>query len=439
MNRVATAVTSVLTLASMLFLGFMIFSRSEQRRMLVSSYQSGMEPGAQLESSVKELKKLLADIDARVGRIEQHLFSSGGSRTEVKSPAPVELVPPSGSAPSRHGGEVIISRKEPTSLSLFPRKNASAEALPKAAFESFRLVVLTCERARSLGRLLRSLVGAAYDGLPANLHVHQDRNSKGELDPEVKKVVDELAWPHGSKELHQWPKQVGIMGNWIDSWQPSQDSKELAIFLEDDLEVSRFFARWFLAAHKHFAHDESVSCFSAMRAQLRAADQRGEGLMENTVPETVRGFKYRLMGTWSFSPKAQHWFFFRQWFHKVSKISNFKPTVEGIIPSTWYEEFLRKGTQSSMWEMWYIRFMDQKQKFCVYPWVKYRRTLVANWREPGLHYSGPATMDYPVLTEWDPSLVQWPADVLTLGWDGHDMNEPRKIRGAPPLLEVIRK
>ena len=397
----------------MLFLGFMIFSRSEQRRMLVSSYQSGMEPGAQLESSVKELKKLLADIDARVGRIEQHLFSTGGSRTEVKSPAPVELVPPSGSAPSRQGGEVIISRKEPSSLTLFPRKNVSAEALPKAAFESFRLVVLTCNRARSLGRLLRSLVGATYDGLPANLHVHQDRDAKDELDLEVKKVVDELAWPHGSKEL--------------------------AIFLEDDLEVSRYFARWFLAAHKHFTQDESVSCFSAMRAQLRAADLRGEGLMENTVPETVRGFKYKLMGTWSFSPKARHWFFFRQWFHKVSKISNFKPTVEGIIPSTWYEEFLRKGTQSSMWEMWYIRFMDQKQKFCVYPWVKYRKTLVANWREPGLHYSGPATMDYPVLTEWDPSLAQWPADVLTLGWDGHDMNEPRKIRGAPPLLEVIRK
>eukprot|EP00960_Hanusia_phi_P018944 558458-Hanusia_phi.AAC.1 len=297
----------------------------------------------------------------------------------------------------------------------------------------FRLIVLTCDRPVSLLRLLNSLLNAQYDGMQADLHVHQDRRPSSPPDPQTTAIVESFNWPHGVKTLHQWSVHVGIMGNWIHSWQPNaQDENKIAIFLEDDLEVSPHFARWFLAAHLRFLSDPSVSCFSAMRAQLRASDPRGEGDMENTMKETTTVFKYKLLGTWSFSPKATAWREFRAWFERMQENKAFVPLVEGIMPSLWYQQFQQEGRESSMWEMWLIRFMEERKEFCVYPWAPGRKTLVANWKEPGLHYQGEAKKDHELLADWDGRLIAWPQVIPVLDWDGQEMKSLMAAQPHPP-------
>ncbi|EKX41363.1 hypothetical protein GUITHDRAFT_142059 [Guillardia theta CCMP2712] len=295
----------------------------------------------------------------------------------------------------------------------------------------FRLIVLTCNRPQSLARLLQSLRSAYYDGIRADLHVHQDRLPGQPPDQQTAYVVESLDWPWGIKELHQWSTHVGIMGNWIESWQPSShDSNKIPIFLEDDLEVSPFFARWFLAAHKRFAKDHSVAGFSGMRAQLRASDPREEGLMGNTIPNTFTVFKYKLMGTWSYSPKPRVWREFRIWYEKVRGVQGFLPVVEGIQPSVWYLSFLETGRAETIWEMWHIRFMHERGLYCVYPWLFNEKTLVANWREAGLHYEVAGGKDFQLLTSWDSRLTVWPDVIPALDWDGHEVKEEGAARAS---------
>lgn len=47
-------------------------------------------------------------------------------------------------------------------------------------------------------------------------------------------------------------KHVGIYGQWIDTWNPAPDSKEIAVILEDDLTVSKHFYLWLINVHRKY-------------------------------------------------------------------------------------------------------------------------------------------------------------------------------------------
>jgi hypothetical protein len=50
--------------------------------------------------------------------------------------------------------------------------------------------------------------------------------------------------------------------------------------------------------------------------------------------------------------------------------------------------------------------MDDMKLHTVYPWVqKGDETMVGNWKEPGLHFSGFNWLDFPITTEWDGRLL----------------------------------
>ena len=44
--------------------------------------------------------------------------------------------------------------------------------------------------------------------------------------------------------MHVQPRDVGIYGQWIDTWRPPLDSNELVLLLEDDITPSRFAYKW---------------------------------------------------------------------------------------------------------------------------------------------------------------------------------------------------
>lgn len=272
------------------------------------------------------------------------------------------------------------------------------------------LVVMTMNRPASLKRLVDSLTTAEYppDSV-VDLKVTVDRALDGSVDQETAHFLGGLHWAHGLLEVRIWPKQMGLFGQWVHSWPaedyPSQMYKAV-IMLEDDLEVSPHYAKWFVGAHDAYGHIPGVGAVTGQRPNLVAA-MNGPPSVASQVPKGLKAFGYLLMATWSFSPKHSVWVDFRKWVTEKRRQIGFEPWVTGIVPNQWYEQFKSKGEEENMWEMWFLRFADERGLHTVYPWVDEGRvTIVGNWMENGLHFSGTPSLDFPIARGiWDAGLL----------------------------------
>lgn len=270
----------------------------------------------------------------------------------------------------------------------------------KCAQRDLRAVIMTMNRAQSLARLLES-VGRS----DALIDIHVSVDVEGEVNAGVMDVIKkaQIAWgERGFFTYKVWDRHMGILGNWVDSWEAElydADLYKAVVLLEDDLEVCPQFAKWFIGAHEAYK-DPRVGSVTGQRGQLVA---RGGGPF--TVGNGIKAFAYRLLATWSHSPTHANWVAFRTWMK--TKNDDIKPYVDNIIPNDWYRQFEEEGTQDGMWEMWYIKFSELKNSFTVYPWVENgTKTIVCNWREKGLHFDIPVpSCDYPLLENWDKALL----------------------------------
>jgi hypothetical protein len=263
-----------------------------------------------------------------------------------------------------------------------------------------KLIVMTMDRPKSLERLLNSVVSAAYpDNARIDVQVSVDKRAGQDHDVETMKFLSSFQWARGVFEVIAWEEPKGIFGQWVDSW-PCEiykpDLYKAVVFLEDDLEVSPAYFEWFANAHRVYAAP-NIGAITGMRAGLVA--QEGARLsVSELVPTGVQVFAYRLIATWSMSPTHDSWRRFREWVRVAKADPNFDPAVDGTVPGLWYREFQRLGTDAVMWEVWYMRFMHDQGLYTLYPWVNDgANTIVCNWREKGLHYSGDdASQDYPL-------------------------------------------
>lgn len=290
-----------------------------------------------------------------------------------------------------------------------------------------RLVVMTMNRAWSLDRLLKSLDHAKYPpGASVDLQVTIDRDFSENVDQPTMKILESLDWRHGIYEVKVWPHKVGLYGQWVESWPAElypNDLYKAVILLEDDLEVSPYYFTWFTEAHKYYGGKEKVAAITGQRPNLVAAIN-GPASVESVVPEGTKAFGYMLMATWSLSPIPQVWCEFRQWVKdKRTNYPDFVPTVPGIVPDQWYSHFRSRGEEENMWEMWFIRFVDERGLHTIYPWVSNgREAMVSNWKEVGLHFSGIPTLDFPVCQTWDDLLLEQSPLPLV----GYDLKFPPK-------------
>ena len=247
-------------------------------------------------------------------------------------------------------------------------------------------------------------------------------------------VLNAFTWPHGLFIVHPWPTKQGIMGSWINGWDPlSREGRgyAAAVLLEDDLEVSRHYARWFLGAHATYTrNDPRLGAATGQRGELVAGEGEPGSLESHLAPGT-KAFAYRLLGTWGFSPKATAWADFRAWFYALPE--GFKPNVPGIIPDRWFNDFTRDRKERSMWEMWWIRFSHEKDLFTVYPWPNEgKHSITCNWREAGLHFDhSEGKCDFPLSTAWDPQLLEQ-APLRFHDWNMHPITAPAETKGDSP-------
>ena len=273
--------------------------------------------------------------------------------------------------------------------------------LPVCSTRDLRVVVMTMDRPASLQRLLTSLENARYQaGSRVDLQVSVDRREGQQHDARTLEVLREFQWSHGFYEILLWPEPVGIYGQWVDSWPCEKYPANLykaVVLLEDDLEVSQVYHEWFLGAHQAYSSPE-IGAVTGMRAQL-VAKQGSTMTVDQLVPHGLQVFAYRLIATWSMSPTYDAWKQFRAWVKNIRATNpEFDPAVDGTIPGSWYRTFKANGQEAGMWEIWFLRFMHDQNLYTVYPWIEDgTKTVVCNWREPGLHFEGTPSRDFPLI------------------------------------------
>lgn len=222
--------------------------------------------------------------------------------------------------------------------------------------------------------------------------------------------------------VHIQPVHAGIYGQWIDSWRPRPNSKEIALIVEDDLTLSPWFYLWLKAAYARYHRDPNVMGFSLRGNSIVSGSNTGNWLQ---LSANHTAFMYKLMGTHGFAPLPGFWRKFQDWYHVNIKNSSFHPYVPDIVLTTWYKQFEEKGTEDSMWEMWVTHFGWINQKFTVYPSLggfnQGRGELIVHRAEKGLHSSGERFSDRYInllLQKWHPSFGRMPDDIIKYDWNG---------------------
>jgi len=99
---------------------------------------------------------------------------------------------------------------------------------------------------------------------------------------------------------------AGIMGQWINTWRPRDDSDaEIGLILEDDISVSPYAYRWLRAVHYAYRHRSDFAGATLQSDHVRTLSSRPIGPMAAPKSDTV--FMYKALGTWGMAPKALHW------------------------------------------------------------------------------------------------------------------------------------
>ncbi|CAG2217197.1 unnamed protein product [Mytilus edulis] len=240
-----------------------------------------------------------------------------------------------------------------------------------------RIIVITFNRSHSLRRLLESLNKVDY------------------LDDKVK-------------------KHAGIYGQWIWTWRPTKDTKEICVILEDDLSVSTFFYRYLKKVHAQYDHRPEVNGYALQAASLKHGG--GKGPLQ--APDENIVFLYPVLGSWGFSPSRDNWIGFQNWFREAHKNKTFLPLVPGILPTLWYKKELKAGTHENIWTMWQIYYAYSKNERTLYPNFPNKTGMTINWRENGLHFSKAVEVAGPLVESWDERIENLPDEPVHLDVNG---------------------
>lgn len=293
-----------------------------------------------------------------------------------------------------------------------------------------RIIVITMDRDKSLDRLLKSLQAANYDGDRADLDIWIDRGKEDDSTASatmerVTAVARACKWDFGVRSIYQRSQNAGLYEQWIYTWNVTEDSTETAVILEDDLEVSEHFYIWLRSARQKYSNDPSIAALTLQRGELRPRQVKGVATGKLHVDKSIPAFKYKLLGTWGFSPQKSAWLEFRAWYEDM-RAKKAKPYVSGLVTTDWYKkQEAGREYAPTMWSQWFIKFSDVKNYFTLYANLPDKSTLASNWREGGMHYSDkPRSADFPTF-KGPSSMLALPENLVQLDWDGREIERSR--------------
>jgi hypothetical protein len=230
---------------------------------------------------------------------------------------------------------------------------------------------------------MQSLHAAFYDGVSVDLEFHID----GEAHPLVLEyVLHNVTWSHGQTIRNIRSNRVGLMLNIMESWQPTPGSDQVAIFLEDDLEVSPFFFRFIRAVvqREDYRRDPNlfgIALYSPKTNELvrPIADFRPRFLTKDAL------YLMQLPCSWGAVYFPEHWGAFQTYARErvlfdASKGSKglYVPPIPGISSNRW--------TRS--WKRFFIEYAFLRGFYMVYPNFAGFVSFATTHQEFGEHTGG---------------------------------------------------
>ncbi|CAC5405257.1 unnamed protein product [Mytilus coruscus] len=134
-------------------------------------------------------------------------------------------------------------------------------------------------------RLLESLNKVDYLDDKVVIEIWIYINKDNEFDEQTYVTAKNLNFDKGHKTINIQKKHAGIYGQWIWTWQPTSDTKEICVFLEDDLSVSSFFYRYLKKVHARYDHRPEFNGFALQAASLKR--RGGKGLLHASDENVV--------------------------------------------------------------------------------------------------------------------------------------------------------
>jgi len=227
-----------------------------------------------------------------------------------------------------------------------------------------RIIVIVYNRAQSMLRLLKSLNNAKYYNDDIKLEVWIDRSANGSVDQLTLTEARQFDFYHGSFEVIIHPNHVGIIGQWLSTWRMWQSGKEMAVILEDDLQVSKYFYKYLKLVHEKYDSDPQVNGYALQGVSMKHQTS-SPGILRG--PKHDIAFLYPVLGTWGFSPSPKNWAKFIDWFTKAYKDKSFEPYVYSNVVTVWYKQFRRQGKTGGIWSIWHIYYAWQEKEYTLYP------------------------------------------------------------------------
>ncbi|KAK2155395.1 hypothetical protein LSH36_241g02018 [Paralvinella palmiformis] len=296
-----------------------------------------------------------------------------------------------------------------------------------------RIIVMAFNRPKSLEKCLRSFQNVATDGLRVSLEVWIDRDQRTNLiDLDTLDVALDFRWRHGPINVWVHGRHVGLYGQWLYTWRPRiadglVSMSELALFVEDDVDVSVYGLRWLYAIHGHLQQRDDVACYTLQDENVMLASGYRKLDQDIAKPSDTPVYLYRIPGSWAMAPHPEKWLRFQDWYETARIDDGFHPYVkEAPLNTKWYKQLEKKNRQDTMWTMWFIFFSNKELLFCAYsnlPTYTGRSdvSLSANRKEVGLHYtvSEQTGKKVPVLlTKWNTSFLQFPKEPAMYDYTG---------------------
>lgn len=328
----------------------------------------------------------------------------------------------------RRGESARVEPKDGPVLAKSEEEKTDAAGFDADVEPAARLIVLTMDRPGSLKRLLASLVAADYGEDHVNLDIWIDCRDGAAVDSQVLEAAREVEWKQGSKVIHKRLENAGLYHQWIYTWNITEETNEVAVILEDDIEVSRAFYQWLRLVRQEYAQDTDVGAFTLQRSTLRPRQIKGVASGPLSIPKEHVVFKYRLLGTWGFAPQRDQWVEFRKWFEEKRRRGE-KPYVDKLVTTEWYKMQEKDGFAKTMWSQWWIKFADEKGYFTVTANLPDGSSLAANWREKGMHYSkAKPKMDFPLYEGSSIDSISLPENAICIDWDGREIKPKAPVR-----------
>lgn len=278
-----------------------------------------------------------------------------------------------------------------------------------------RIIVFAYDRPGSLNVCLTALEAADYGRDTVSVDVWLDRSEENStVNDETLRTAETFNFTRGSYRVHVHGHHTGVQGQWMNAWRPRPRTKEIALFLEDDITVSPFFWRWLKMAHAAYARLADVGGFSISHPEM---EHKNGGLLEVPANDTI--FMYRVICTWGFSPQSSNWRAFQDWFFRVERDPEFLPVVEGILPTDWFLSERKAGKERTLWEQWHIYYTHMRRQYTVMMNPGRRGLLAVNRHERGLHDGHiVAGATQPICSEWSPTMERFPSELPRYGYDG---------------------